>query len=86
MSCEHYFYNCSKEFVDCVDPTLYQELTDIINSLPISETQSEILRYFHSFFPSGQHFEYCRFSNTERFCPLISSSSSPANILLFMVN
>lgn len=42
MSCEHYFYNCSKEYVDSVDPGLYQELTGIINSLPKSQTQSEI--------------------------------------------
>ncbi|MHB8156546.1 MAG: PDDEXK family nuclease [Desulfocucumaceae bacterium] len=44
MSCEHYFYNCSKGYVDSIDPGLYQEITGIINSLPISETQSEINR------------------------------------------
>lgn len=44
MNCEHYFYNCSKEYVDSIDPGLYQEITGLIGDLPKSETQSEINR------------------------------------------
>ncbi len=42
MKHDHYFYNCSKEYIDAIDSTLYEEITEVILQLPKRRTQSEI--------------------------------------------
>lgn len=39
---DHYFYNCSKEYIDSINSTLYEEITEVISQLPKKQTQSEI--------------------------------------------
>ena len=39
-----YFYNCSRDYIDHIDPVLYSEIEDTVSNLPIRETQSEINR------------------------------------------
>lgn len=42
MRHDHYFYNCSKEYIDAIDSTLYGEITEVISKLPKRKTQTEI--------------------------------------------
>ncbi|HBV98744.1 MAG TPA: hypothetical protein DEF36_17140 [Desulfotomaculum sp.] len=42
MTNEQYFYNCSKEYVDLIDPYI-PSADRIINGLPKSKTQSAII-------------------------------------------
>jgi hypothetical protein len=42
MKHDHYFYNCSKEYIDAIDLTLYKEITEVISKLPKRQTQTEI--------------------------------------------
>jgi hypothetical protein len=42
MNCEFYFHNCSKEYVDLTGGDLFQEISDVVRSLPQRETQSKI--------------------------------------------
>lgn len=42
MRHDHYFYNCSKEYIDSIDSTVYEEITEIISQLPKRQTQAEI--------------------------------------------
>jgi len=39
---DHYFYNCSKEYIDSIDSTLYEEITEVISCLPKRQIQTEI--------------------------------------------
>jgi len=45
MSLEHYFYNCSKEYIDRIDAGLYSEIISSIDTMPKQQTQSDINRY-----------------------------------------
>lgn len=42
MKCEHYLYNCSKEYINSFGTDLYTEVVDMVNKLSKRETQSEI--------------------------------------------
>ena len=42
MRCEHYYYNCSKEYVQAIDPGLFEEIVGVVSKLPKRQTQSEI--------------------------------------------
>lgn len=42
MKTDHYYYNCSKEYIDSVDPDLYKQLVQVISKLPKRQTQAEI--------------------------------------------
>ena len=42
MTPELYFHNCSKEYIDSIDPTLYEDVLTITSNLPKRKTQSEI--------------------------------------------
>ncbi len=42
MKHDDYFYNCSKEYINSIDPVLYTELVSIITKLPKRQTQSLI--------------------------------------------
>ena len=42
MQLNHFFYNCSQEYVTSIDHNLYLEISDTLNSLPKRTTQSEI--------------------------------------------
>jgi|GEM_PF-638241 len=42
MKHDHYFYNCSKEYIDAIDSTLYGEIAEVISRLPKRKTQTEI--------------------------------------------
>lgn len=42
MQSNHYFYNCSEEYVQSIDSGLYGEITGIISELPKLSTQSEV--------------------------------------------
>ena len=42
MKTDHYFYNCSKEYIDAVDPDLYKQVLQAISKLPKRPTQAEI--------------------------------------------
>ncbi len=37
-----YFYNCSREYLDAVSPTLYGEIQEVVSRLPKRQTQAEI--------------------------------------------
>jgi len=39
---EHYFYNCSKEYVESIDPELYTEMDDVLCKLPKRNVQAGI--------------------------------------------
>lgn len=39
---EEYFFNCSKEYVNNIDPALYTEITDVVSRLPKRSFQKEI--------------------------------------------
>ena len=42
MNHEEYFYNCSREYINSIDSSLYHELSSIIAKLTKRHTQSEI--------------------------------------------
>ncbi len=42
MNPESYFNNCSKEYIYSIDPSLYDEITQIIDKLPKRQKQEEI--------------------------------------------
>ncbi|MEN6351412.1 MAG: hypothetical protein ABFD08_18725 [Syntrophomonas sp.] len=42
---EHYFYNCSKEYVNKISLNLYSEVIAAFSNMPKQETQSDINRY-----------------------------------------
>jgi hypothetical protein len=42
MLTESYFYNCSKQYLDSITPSLYDEVINIVAQLPKRNTQSEI--------------------------------------------
>ena len=42
MNIINYFYNCSPEYINFIDPNLYEQLTAIIRHLPKRTKQSEI--------------------------------------------
>ena len=42
MKYEEYFYNCSKEYINSIDATLYKEVGDVIAKLPKRRKQEEI--------------------------------------------
>ena len=44
MNNEYYFYNCSEQYIKTISPYLFDEVIDIISSLPKRKTQSEINR------------------------------------------
>lgn len=45
MNTEHYFYNCSKEYIDRINLNLFNEIISSIADMPKHETQSDINRY-----------------------------------------
>ena len=42
LLCEHYFYNCSKEYVESIDPSLFTKINELIGKLAKREFQAEI--------------------------------------------
>ncbi len=42
MKSDHYFYNCSKEYIDTIDVSLFTEISEVVESLPKRETQSKV--------------------------------------------
>ncbi|MEQ8235166.1 MAG: hypothetical protein ABRQ23_00130 [Syntrophomonadaceae bacterium] len=42
---QHYYYNCSKEYINRINSNLYDEVVTSIDSMPKHETQSDINRY-----------------------------------------
>jgi hypothetical protein len=42
MKHEDFFYNCSKEYIHSIDPSLYTEITEILTRLPKRQKQEEI--------------------------------------------
>lgn len=44
MSLESYFYNCSRDYVHTIDPTLHEEIESALLLLPKKKTQSQINR------------------------------------------
>jgi len=42
MNPESFFNNCSKEYVSSIDPSLYEEITEIIGKLPKRQKQEKI--------------------------------------------
>ena len=42
MKCDHFFYNCSREYVDTVDSDLFDDIVGVISHLPKRDTQSDI--------------------------------------------
>jgi hypothetical protein len=42
MNTEMYFYNCSKEYVDSISPSLFGEVVGTVSSLPKRSIQAEI--------------------------------------------
>ncbi|MDB4285519.1 hypothetical protein N9903_01280 [bacterium] len=42
MTHEDYFYGCSREYLDSIDPSLYDSITGAINSLLKRATQTEL--------------------------------------------
>ena len=42
MKSENYFYNCSQEYLNALDQNLYNEIIEVISTLPKRQTQSEI--------------------------------------------
>jgi hypothetical protein len=42
MKHETYFYNCSKEYLDSIEPNLFREISEVIFLLPKRSTQTEI--------------------------------------------
>jgi len=44
MSIQTFYSNCSREYIDGLDPRLHQEITDLVCSVPIRAKQAEINR------------------------------------------
>lgn len=42
MKPESYFYNCSPEYINSIDPDVHDQIITVINRLPKRQTQSEI--------------------------------------------
>jgi hypothetical protein len=42
MHCDTYFYHSSKEYLNSISPSLYQEILDLVSQLPKRKTQREI--------------------------------------------
>jgi len=42
MNPQSYFYNCSPEYINSIDPDLYDQVIQTISQLPKRQTQSEI--------------------------------------------
>ena len=42
MNLQSYYYNCSPDYIDSIDPSLQVHITSVINQLPKRQTQSEI--------------------------------------------
>jgi len=42
MNSESYYYNCSPDYINSIDPDLYGQIAKIIDRLPKRQTQSEI--------------------------------------------
>lgn len=42
MLSKHYFYNCSKEYVESIHPGLYSEINNVIGALPKRNFQAEV--------------------------------------------
>lgn len=42
MECEHYFYNCSKDYISSLSEGLFDEIVEVISLLPKRKTESEI--------------------------------------------
>ena len=42
MKHEEFYYSCSKQYIDSVDPSLHQEIIEIVNTLPKRQKQEEI--------------------------------------------
>ncbi len=58
MNHEFYFYNCSKEYIENIDTSLYSQITDIITKLNKRETQSDINNdFFWLLVPNGWNFD-----------------------------
>lgn len=45
MTIENYFYNCSREYLNKINKSIYDEITSAIENMPKHETQSDINRY-----------------------------------------
>jgi hypothetical protein len=41
MKADHYFYNCSKQYIDAIDSDLYKQVIEILTLLPKRQTQAE---------------------------------------------
>jgi hypothetical protein len=42
MNLESYYYNCSPDYIDSVDPSLHNQILSTLSQLPKRQTQSEI--------------------------------------------
>ena len=42
MLIDHFFYNCSKEYVESIDHGLFSEINDVIRNLPKRNFQAEV--------------------------------------------
>lgn len=42
MKHDDYFYNCSREYINSIEPSLYEEITAVISRLPKRAVQSQI--------------------------------------------
>jgi hypothetical protein len=42
MNLESYYYNCSPDYIDTIDPSLHNQILLILSQLPKRQTQSEI--------------------------------------------
>lgn len=42
MKFEKYFYNCSEQYIDSINPALFEEIIEIISKLPKRSIQAEI--------------------------------------------
>jgi len=42
MNLQSYFYNCSPDYIDSIDPSLHSSILSTLNQLPKRQTQSEI--------------------------------------------
>ena len=46
MKCDHYFHQCSKEYLGSINTKLYDEIVEVVAKLPKRQTQAEINRDF----------------------------------------
>jgi hypothetical protein len=42
MDLQSYYYNCSPDYIDTIDPSLHNQILSILSQLPKRQTQSEI--------------------------------------------